>query len=210
MSTDPLAPGNPVVVCIDVQHDFLSRDQPDEGAPTPDIPARLENILRVVSTARAHDVPVVFIQEIHKPSLIDIGRELDGAEGVHCLEGQPQTELIPGLDPRPEEYLIRKRRYSAFFGTELHIVLKGLRADSLILIGGLSDVCVHLTAADAHQHDFHIRVVTDAIAGSSQTAHDAAIAAMTYLQTRAPVITDAVCEYFTARAPTAAPASRER
>ncbi|WP_431308396.1 cysteine hydrolase family protein [Demequina litorisediminis] len=56
-----------------------------------------------------------------------------------------------GLEPRPEEYLIQKRRYSAFFGSELDIVLKGYRADTLILIGGMTDVCIHYTAVDAHQ-----------------------------------------------------------
>ena len=49
--------------------------------------ARLERILGLVAHAREHDVPVVFIQEVHKPSLVDIGRELDGAEGPHCIEG---------------------------------------------------------------------------------------------------------------------------
>ena len=48
--------------------------------------------------------------------------------------------MHPGLDPRPEEYLIRKRRYSAFFGTELDIVLRGYRADTVILIGTVDPV----------------------------------------------------------------------
>ncbi|MBN9622702.1 MAG: cysteine hydrolase, partial [Actinobacteria bacterium] len=85
---------------------------------------------------------------------------------------------------------IRKRRYSAFFGTELEIVLKAYKADTVILFGGLTDVCVHYTAVDAHQHDYRVRVATDAVGGSSQRAHDAALEAIEYLQSDALATTD--------------------
>ena len=79
--------------------------------------------------------------------LVDFGRELDGAEGVHLL--------------------------------------KGLRADTLILVGGHTNVCVHDTFVDAHQHDYYWRVVQDCVAGSSVDAHDAALRVMEHLQTGA-------------------------
>ena len=50
------------------------------------------------------------------------------------------------------------------------------------MVGGLTDVCIHYTAVDAHQNDYYIKVVTDAVAGSSQEAHDAALRAIHYLQ----------------------------
>jgi nicotinamidase-related amidase len=143
---------------------------------------RHERTRRIVAAARAAGVPPIFIQEVHKRSLIDFGRELDGTERMHCLEGDVATELAEGLEPGPNEYLIRKRRYSAFFATELELVLKSYGADSLILLGTLTDVCVHYTFADAHQLDYRCRVVTDCVGGSSQAAHDAALASMSYLQ----------------------------
>jgi len=78
-----------------------------------------------------------------------------------------------------------KRRYSCFFGTDLDILLEGLKANRLVLTGGLTDVCVHYTFVDAHQHDYFCRVVEDCVAGSSQRAHDGALEAMEYLQTGA-------------------------
>ncbi|MFX7764121.1 isochorismatase family protein, partial [Acinetobacter baumannii] len=68
------------------------------------------------------------------------------------------------------------------FGTELEIVLKAYKADTVVLVGGLTDVCIHYTAVDAHQHDYRVRVVTDAVAGSTQRAHDNALEAVQYLQ----------------------------
>jgi nicotinamidase-related amidase len=153
---------------------------------------RYERIIALVDRARAASVPVIFIQEVHKRTLADFGRELDGAESVHCLEGDTATELADGLEPRPDEYLIRKRRYSAFFATELELVLKSYGARTLLLVGGLTDVCVHYTFADAHQHDYRCRVITDCVGGSSPRAHDAALEAMAYLQRHCRVLSSDV------------------
>jgi len=144
--------------------------------------ARHARIARLVESARATALPVVFLQEVHKRTLLDFGRELDGTEGVHCLEGDEATELADDIQPLPDEYLIRKRRYSGFFATELELVLKSYGTSTLVLVGALTDVCVHYTFADAHQHDYHCRVVTDCVGGSSKKAHDAALEAMAYLQ----------------------------
>ena len=119
----------------------------------------------IVNKARACDIPIIFFQEAHRRDLIDFGRELDGAEGIHLLEGDPGTEIDKALGMRPDDYFIRKRRYSCFFGTELEILLKGLKANTLILIGGHTDVCVQYTFVDGHQHDYFCRVVEDCVAG---------------------------------------------
>jgi biuret amidohydrolase len=52
----------------------------------------------------------------------------------------------------------------------------------VVLVGTLTDVCVHYTFVDAHQRDFFVRVATDCVSGSSVEAHDAALLAMRYLQ----------------------------
>lgn len=173
--------GQVALVVIDVQKGEVMPE--DCGIPIMAGGAQRHALIReLVGSARAAGVPVVFVQEVHKRTLGDLGRELDGVEGVHCLEGDAATELADGLDPRPDEYLIRKRRYSAFFATELELVLKSYGARTLMLVGALTDVCVHYTFADAHQHDYHCRVVADCVGGSSQRAHDAALEAMAYLQ----------------------------
>lgn len=188
-------PGTAVVIVIDVQQGEVLPG--DHGVPIMSGGVeRHARIRRVIGAARAAGAPVVFIQEVHKPSLLDFGRELDGVEGVHCLEGDAATELAEGLVPLPEEYLIRKRRYSAFFATELALVLKAYGAETLILLGTLTDVCVHYTFVDAHQHDYRCRVVTDCVGGSSLQAHEAALAAMAYLQRDCLVTSDELIAAF--------------
>jgi len=190
--------GNPVLVVVDIQgigHGGGSDGIPKMGGGE----QRFPRVLQLVEKCRATGVPVVFIQEVHKPSMIDIGRELDGAEGPHCAEDNPRTQLAVGLNPTPEEFVIRKRRYSAFFGTELEIVLKAYKAQTLFMVGGLTDVCIHYTAVDAHQHDYHIRVIRDLVGGSSHRAHDAALEAIEYLQRDALVLGDDVMAYLEQR-----------
>ena len=181
----PLIVGRPVLVVIDVQGGPTPDAAPSTIPFMPGYPEAMDRAPALVESARAHGVPVVFFQEAHRRDLVDFGRELDGAEGVHLLEGDPGTEIAANLGVRPDDYVIRKRRYSCFFGTELEILLKGLGAQTLVLVGGHTDVCVHYTFVDAHQHDYHCRVVSDAVAGSSTAAHEASLAAMDYLQTGA-------------------------
>ena len=68
-----------------------------------------------------------------------------------------------------------------------------------MLIGGLTDVCVHYTFADGHQHDYHMRVVSDCVIGSSEARHAASLSAMEYLQHGACRTTSEVIEEFAAR-----------
>lgn len=196
MPKQPLIVGNPVLVVVDIQEGGGMSAQ-DAGIPV--MPGHAERVVvaeKLLAAARAADVPVVFFQEVHRPSGIDFGRELDGTEGVHCVAGQPGTDLEPTLRPLPDEFHIVKRRYSGFIGTDFEIVLSGLKASTLILIGGLTDVCVHYTFADAHQRDFYVRVVTDCVGGSSQYRHDAALDAMEYLQTGALRASDEILAAF--------------
>lgn len=210
MPKQPLIVGNPVFVVVDMQEGG-GMSVEEMGIPVmPGNDERVERAERLLAAARAADIPVVFFQEVHRPSGIDFGRELDGVEGVHCVEGRRGTDLEPSLRPvldgMRHEFHIVKRRYSGFIGTEFDIVLRGLTASTLILVGGLTDVCVHYTFADAHQRDYYVRVVSDCVGGSSQYRHDAALDAMEYLQTGALRTTDEILAAFAELAADSAPA----
>lgn len=209
MPKQPLIVGNPVLVVVDMQE---AGDMPAEEVGIEHMPGydgRIERAQRLIEAARAARIPIVFFQEVHRPSGIDFGRELDGVEGEHCVDGRPGTPLHPALlpdfDGPNHEFHIVKRRYSGFIGTEFEIVLSGLKASTLILVGGLTDVCVHYTFADAHQRDFYVRVVTDCVGGSTQYRHDAALDAMEYLQTGAMRTTEEILAAFAELAPAAPP-----
>lgn len=178
-----LIEGRPALIVIDILAGTFRDDSEIRAIDhMPDYKDRMLKARAAIDQARASNIPVIFIQEVHRPDLVDFGRELDGDEDVHCLEDNPNTEIAKEMGFLDNDYLIKKRRYSAFFGTDFEILLRGLKIDTLLLCGGLTDVCVHYTFVDGHQSDYFCRVIEDCVAGSSREAHDAALRAMEYLQ----------------------------
>lgn len=182
-----LIEGKAALIVIDIQASTFIDDSTERAIPN--MAGFKERMLKArvaIDKARECDIPVIFIQEIHRKDLIDFGRELDGDEDVHCLDDNPATDIaVKEMGFKPNDYLVPKRRYSSFYGTDLEILLKGLKVDTLILVGALTDVCVHYTFVDAHQGDYFCRVIEDCIGGSSIEAHQASLKAMEYLQTGA-------------------------
>lgn len=177
--------GRAALIVVDIQAStFVEKSNEDRSIPhMEDYDVRMLRSRVVIDQARECGIPVIFIQEIHRANLVDFGRELDGDEDIHCLDNNPETDIAKEqMGFRPDDYLIQKRRYSAFFGTDLEILLKGLKVQTLILVGGLTDVCVHYTFVDGHQSDYFCRVIEDCVAGSAIDAHNASLKAMEYLQ----------------------------
>jgi nicotinamidase-related amidase len=192
---------SPVLMVIDVQHEFIDTDgavpcpaTSVEGGPKQVV----DNIRRLVNAAKISNIPTIFTKEIHRPSMIDMGRELDGNEPKHCLEGTKGPVLMEELGAEGKlaenQFLVPKRRYSAFIGTDLIFLLNAFKADTLILTGAATNVCVHYTGADAHQYDYRIKVVEEATAGTSLESHKAALQSLEYLQNGAIVHMDEIIE----------------
>lgn len=197
MAAQPILVGKTVLLVIDIQQGtFL--DGYTIGIPK--MTEYRDAMLKarfVIDAARANEIPIIFFQEAHRPNMVDFGRELDGTEDIHCVEGRPGTEIaeeVVGL--KPNDYVIKKRRYSCFIGTDLEILLRGLKAETLVMVGGLTNVCVHYTFADGHQNDYYCRVIKDCVGGSSVDAHDAALDQMEYLQTGAVRMSEEIITAF--------------
>ncbi len=142
-----------------------------------------ENVKKVTDFFRARgDVPIVHIIELHRDDLVDFGRELDGAESVHCLE--KDAFFWEPAAPIAGEYTVPKRRYSAFFGTDLEILLRGVGIEHLFICGAMTDICVHYTAVEAHQMNYHIHVIREACGTHSpEDVARAALENIEYFQT---------------------------
>ena len=89
-----LIEGRPALIVIDIQKGtFINNDDVRAIDHMPDYRDRMALARTAIDKARDCDVPVIFIQEAHRPDHIDFGRELDGDEDVHCVEGAPGTPL---------------------------------------------------------------------------------------------------------------------
>jgi nicotinamidase-related amidase len=166
------------VIIIDMQLDFVGEAAviPCKGSEN-----IIPNIKKLTDFCHRNRIPVIYTQEAHRANYIDFGRELDGDEPVHCLEGSRGIEIIPELAPASRDYVIMKRRYSGFFQTDLQILLSGLKVDTLVITGAATDVCVRATATDAQQYGYYVYVPRDCVAGTTPARHEAALENIRYL-----------------------------
>ena len=87
------------------------------------------------------------------------------------IAGTDGCELLPDLDYRQTDKIIVKKRYSAFFGTDLEPTLKSLRPDLLVVAGINTHACVRTTVIDAYQRDYEVVVATECIASYDEAHH---------------------------------------
>src|SRR5207302_1204896 len=93
MARQSLFVGKPALIVVDIQRGSA---MPGNSSGIPHMSGAGERIARaeqLVAAARKARLPVIFFQEMHRRSGVDFGRELDGSEDVHCLEGDEATEL---------------------------------------------------------------------------------------------------------------------
>jgi nicotinamidase-related amidase len=94
------------------------------------------------------------------------------------LDGQWGSQILEELDPRPEDVMVTKRRPSAFFDTDLEIVLRGLNIRRLIVGGVSTHWAVESTVRDGHSRDYEMVVVRQAVASPFAEFHEPSLRAM--------------------------------
>lgn len=77
------------------------------------------------------------------------------------VRGRP---IVAQLRPEEDDYFVLKPKHSAFFQTNLEILLRYLGVSTLILTGMAGDICVLFSANDAYMRDLRIIVPPDCIA----------------------------------------------
>ncbi len=146
---------NTAVLVIDV---LVTEGDDTLYNPSPDEERVVRNSVRVVDAARAAGMPVVFCDDAH---ILGVDKELE-LWGEHGVAGKavPNPALKAGSGSR--DFIIEKRRYSAFFGTSLDLLLRELGIKTVIAVGEDTNICVLHTLADAYYRGYESVVVEDA------------------------------------------------
>lgn len=145
------------VLVVDVVKDFTD---PTGKVPHPQAAGIVPHIDQFTQAARAQGAVIIWVIDFHRAGKPDW--ELENVR-VHCQEGTPGVELAPPLAPQPEDYVIHKRRYSAFVGTDLDLILRDNRVDTVFLTGTKTNVCIRATAQDAFEHNYHVIVPRECV-----------------------------------------------
>jgi nicotinamidase-related amidase/RimJ/RimL family protein N-acetyltransferase len=126
----------------------------------------------LTGAGRDAGLQVIWIREEHAPDLSDAPLELQRNQIRVAIAGTPGAELLPELDVAPSDRVIIKKRYSAFFGTDLDDRLRREHIDKLVLAGVNTHACVRTTAIDAYQRDYDVQIVRDCVASYDPAHHD--------------------------------------
>jgi nicotinamidase-related amidase len=159
------------LLVIDMLNDFLLADGklPVGEAGRKIIPFIQEQVREF----RKNRERIIFVCDSHSP---------DDAEFAmfppHCVRGTGGSRVVDELAPSAEDIIIFKRRYSAFFATELDLALRDLGVTSLVLAGVCTNICVLYTAADARNLGYQVTVYRDGVASFSSEAHNFALGEM--------------------------------
>lgn len=84
------------------------------------------------------------------------------------IEGTWGAEYVSGLEVKPGQIEVAKKRFSSFYDTELPTLLRGLGATTLLVCGVSATHCVMATVVSAVDRDYNVIALTDAIAGPSE------------------------------------------
>ncbi len=157
----------PVLIIIDMQNDFFRQDSLALQRP------RLaEAINQLSGAAREHHCPVVWIVAQFAEDRSDAFPEMKKRNISICIEGTEGAQLIPELNAESSDRTIIKKRYSAFFKTDLDAILDELGATHLMLAGINTHACVRTTAIDAYQRDYEVILAQECIGSYDQEHHD--------------------------------------
>lgn len=138
----------------------------------------LENITKIVATAREGNIPLFFTQHGHEP---DEDHGMLGRWWTDLIiKGSHEARLLPELDIGSEDSIIPKTSYSAFHKTNLEERLKLRNITDLVIGGVMTNLCCETTARDAFVRDFRVFFLADGTSTISEDFHMATLKNLAY------------------------------
>lgn len=157
-----------VLLLIDMQEYFREMVQPI-----------LPNVKKLIEACRNQNVPVLFTQHGYDDPEKDSGM-LGEWWGDPIIVGSKRWILLPEILPREDEKVIPKKRYSAYYRTDLETYLHSVGVDDVIIGGVMTNLCCETTARDAFVRDFRVFFLVDGTATASEAHHVATLRNLAY------------------------------
>jgi len=153
----------PAVIVVDMLKDaFKRRDLPSTEEYVRIVP----KIKGLLDRARELNIPIIFACD----SFLE-NDFIFGGKKQYNIRGSEGAEVVEDLKPNKGDHLLPKRRFSAFFKTDLDQTLRLLGADTVVITGINTHVCVFATAMDSVCNDFYTILLEDCSASRNVEAH---------------------------------------
>lgn len=178
---EKLDPKHAALLVVDVQNDFCH----SEGGlgkrkmNLAMIQESVEILADLIAEARSRNVPIIFVRTVHGPwtnsdAWVERFKDVSVEQIPMCVEESWGADFYV-VRPQPGDPVVVKHRYSAFYGTDLDVILRARGIKTLIMTGVATNVCVETTARDGYMRDYHIVLVDDCCATTSVEDHEATL-----------------------------------
>ena len=165
MKVNAIDAAKTAMIVVDMQNDFVA---PGGGLETPAARAMVPKLVEALRICRTAGIKVIFTTHAHRRDGSDMGLFDDihppVANRTAVVDGTPGVEIYPEVAPAAGEHVIKKHRYSGFFGTDLDIILREWGVDTVIISGTTTENCCHATARDAMFLNYRVVFLSDATA----------------------------------------------
>lgn len=131
----------------------------------------LPKLQRLLKESRERGFPIIFACD----SFLREDFIFKGRMKIHSIRGMSGSEVVEDLGPEPTDTILPKRRFSAFFKTDLDQTLRVFGVDTIIVAGITTEVCVLTTAMDGLCHDFYVIILEDCTASHNKKTHQACL-----------------------------------
>lgn len=166
------------LLIIDLQKDFI-----DEVVNKNQVIIRTK---KLINFFKKNNHLVIFIQDFHFSKK---DKEFE-KWGCHALIGTKGVDYIDQCKPAKNDLIVKKRRYSAFFKTNLDKILRKNKISQIFICGLYTDFCVLTTAIEAYMRDFDVFVVADATGTTNFANHQRTLKQIKILAAKEIVMTE--------------------
>ena len=159
-----------VLIIVDMQKE----SQPDGFWAGYNWEPTLASAQKVLEACRRKRIPVVHVRvsrdeggvENHPFDVVD-----ENGRPLYSVRGTWDEEFVDDLTPLPGEHIVNKQRFSAFYQTNLKLILDGLKAEHLIMMGVYTDSCFLTSVYDAFTMGYTISIIKDACTAGTKASH---------------------------------------
>jgi nicotinamidase-related amidase len=188
-----VAPAHTALLLVDMQRDFVEPDGAfgELGVDLTMYRRQRPRLARLLENARAASVLVIHLQNTALPDRmsdspaqirfnlrIHASQREDGNPLRYTVPGTPGHDIVQELAPRAGELVVRKYRSSAFWGTNLELLLRSNGMQTVVVAGCTTEGCVESTARDAMFNDLYVVIATDCVASDDREQHEASLLLM--------------------------------
>jgi nicotinamidase-related amidase len=166
-SADMMQANHSALLVMDVQNGIVQRfaEKPEAMVP----------FQRAVNAARHAGIPVIFVRVAFRDGYPEVSAKNKMFSAVAELGSmtisEASTQIHYLVEPLPDEPVVTKLRVSAFAGSDLEVILRSRRIDTLILTGIATSGVVLSTLREAADKDYGLVVLSDACLDPDPEVH---------------------------------------